>query len=187
MERIYIDEKGNVIENPDWEVSFMDYAEEVDGKLICHCRRLTEEEIAAFAQMKYEALQHEQVLSAISILLTDRNLTDKQAAIVYTLYPKWSIGESYKTGDIRLYENELYRALQDSKSTTEFPPDASTALWKHIEKPNEEGIFPWVQPLGATDAYTTGDKVTHNGKTWISDIDTNTWEPGVYGWTELTE
>ena len=23
------------------------------------------------------------------------------------------------------------------------------------------------------------------GKTWISDIDNNVWEPGVYGWTEL--
>ena len=22
------------------------------------------------------------------------------------------------------------------------------------------------------------------GKTWVSDIDNNVWEPGVYGWTE---
>lgn len=104
-----------------------------------------------------------------------------------SLYPKWAIDEQYKTGDIRLYDNELYRALQDSVGASEFHPDTSTALWKHIEKPNEEGIFPWVQPLGATDAYMTGDKVTHNGKTWISDIDTNTWEPGVHGWSEVTE
>ena len=30
-----------------------------------------------------------------------------------------------------------------------------------------------------------GDKVTHNGKTWVSDIDNNVWEPGLHGWTEL--
>lgn len=28
-----------------------------------------------------------------------------------------------------------------------------------------------------------GDKVTHNGGHWISDADSNIWEPGVYGWT----
>lgn len=29
------------------------------------------------------------------------------------------------------------------------------------------------------------DKVIHNGKTWVSDIDNNVWEPGVYGWNEI--
>ena len=24
-------------------------------------------------------------------------------------------------------------------------------------------------------------------KTWVSDIDGNVWEPGVYGWTEQSE
>lgn len=122
-----------------------------------------------------------------AVVALRESATDEQAIVAMVLYPKWSIGESYKTGDIRLYDNELYRALQGSVGASEFPPDTSTALWKHIEKPNEHGIFPWVQPLGATDAYMTGDKVTHNGKAWISDIDTNTWEPGVYGWTELPE
>ena len=32
-----------------------------------------------------------------------------------------------------------------------------------------------------------GDKVTHNDKTWISDIDYNIWETGVYGWSEVTD
>ena len=42
----------------------------------------------------------------------------------------------------------------------------------------------WVQPIGASDAYNKGDKVSHNEKNWISDVDANVWEPGVYGWTE---
>ena len=29
--------------------------------------------------------------------------------------------------------------------------------------------------------YKTG---THGGKTWVSAIDNNIWEPGVYGWEE---
>ena len=39
----------------------------------------------------------------------------------------------------------------------------------------------------STDAYPKGAKVSHNGKHWISDLDANVWEPGVYGWTEHTE
>lgn len=30
-----------------------------------------------------------------------------------------------------------------------------------------------------------GDKVSHNGKHWQSDIDANVYEPGVYGWSEV--
>ena len=36
-------------------------------------------------------------------------------------------------------------------------------------------------------AYNSGDKVSHNGKHWTSNVDANVWEPGVYGWTEVTE
>jgi hypothetical protein len=41
----------------------------------------------------------------------------------------------------------------------------------------------WVQPAGAHDAYQSGDRVSHNGQVWTSDIDANVWEPGVHGWT----
>ena len=37
----------------------------------------------------------------------------------------------------------------------------------------------------STNPYSKGDKVTHNGKMWVSTIDNNVWEPGVYGW-EIT-
>ena len=29
-----------------------------------------------------------------------------------------------------------------------------------------------------------GAKVSRNSKHWISDVDNNVWEPGVYGWSE---
>lgn len=41
----------------------------------------------------------------------------------------------------------------------------------------------WAQP-GSTNPYMLGDKVRHNGKIWMSTIDNNVWEPGVYGWAE---
>ena len=41
----------------------------------------------------------------------------------------------------------------------------------------------WVQPSGAHDAYMKGDLVTHNGATWVSDLDHNPYRPGEHGWT----
>lgn len=43
----------------------------------------------------------------------------------------------------------------------------------------------WVQPTGAQDAYQKGDKVTYEGKHYISDIDNNVWSPTTYGWSEV--
>lgn len=42
--------------------------------------------------------------------------------------------------------------------------------------------LPWIQPTGAHDAYQMGDKVSHNGEVWVSQVNDNVWEPGVYGW-----
>lgn len=42
----------------------------------------------------------------------------------------------------------------------------------------------WVQPTGAHNAYSNGDKITYNGKHYISTMDGNVWSPDAYpaGW-----
>ena len=43
------------------------------------------------------------------------------------------------------------------------------------------GGYPeWVQPLGASDAYNTGDIVSYNGKLYQSAIDASVWAPDAY-------
>lgn len=81
-------------------------------------------------------------------------------------------------------EGPIYTSLMDGNTTI---PSSDDRYWA-IEQSNEEqdkAILEWkpVQP-GVNEAYKKGDKVTHKGKTWISDIDNNVWEPSVYGWTE---
>ena len=143
---------------------------------------------AAAEQRRIEAQEQAartvQMAVAAQLAVMSLNLTDEQAMGVSTLYPDWEIGGIYKTGDIRRYGGALWRALQDSTGEAQYPPDAYTAGWKRVGEPDGSGVFPWVQPLGATDAYKKGDAVTHGGKTWVSDIDANVWEPGVYGWSE---
>lgn len=47
----------------------------------------------------------------------------------------------------------------------------------------------YVQPTGSHDAYKKGDKVTLNGKIYISLIDNNVWAPNIFpmGWEEVKE
>lgn len=102
-------------------------------------------------------------------------------------YEEWSgEGVAYELNDIRLYGDEIYRCIMGHTSQADWTPDVAVSLWVRIADPAEE--YPeWIQPLGAHDAYAKGAKVSHNDKHWTSDIDNNTYEPGVYGWTEVSE
>ena len=103
------------------------------------------------------------------------------------LFEPWSgAGAAYVVGDIRTRGADLYRCLTAHTSQETWTPEDSPSLWVRIADPAQE--WPeWVQPTGSTDAYAQGAKVSHNGSKWTSDVDANTWEPGVYGWTEVTE
>ena len=108
-------------------------------------------------------------------------LTDEQAETVTDLFPLWEVGASYVVGDRVKYEELLYRCVQAHTSQEDWTPPAVPALW--VRTSTEE--WPeWIQPAGAHDAYHLGDKVTHNGLHWISNVDNNVWEPGVYGWDQ---
>ena len=109
-------------------------------------------------------------------------LDDDEAESVTTLFEPWESGTAYAVGDRRQYDGLLYRCVQAHTSQDDWTPPAVPALWVRtsIEEWPE-----WIQPQGAHDAYNTGDKVSHNDKHWISDVDSNIWEPGVYGWSEV--
>ena len=110
------------------------------------------------------------------------SLSDETALTGVELFPPWSVGKSYATGDRVQYEGTLYKCVQGHTSQADWTPPATPALWTAVSLDEYPA---WVQPTGAHDAYSKGDKVTHNGKRWTSDVDNNTWEPGVYGWTEV--
>ena len=99
-------------------------------------------------------------------------------------FAPWAYPIAYKKGNIRRYGSDLYRCNQDHTSQADWTPAAAASLWSKIGDPTEE--WPeWSQPVGAHDAYSKDAKVSHNGKHWASTVDSNVWEPGVYGWTEV--
>ena len=95
-------------------------------------------------------------------------------------YKPWTQGESVSIGDRRAYEGILYEVYALAGDNL-YSPDQVPAVWKRVYL---EEWPTWVQPTGAHDAYEKGAKVTHNDKHWTSEIDANTYEPGVYGWKE---
>ena len=122
------------------------------------------------------------------------SLEDELALQAVELFPHWN-GEShtYYNGndgehpqDKVSYNNVLYKCLTNHESQSSWTPDVSPSLWVRMDNPAIE--WPeWVQPLGSTDAYHYGDKVSHNEKHWTSTFEgDNVWEPGVFGWDEVS-
>lgn len=111
-------------------------------------------------------------------------LSDEEALTGVALFPHWDgNGHEYAVDDRASDDGILYKCLQNHTSQASWNPADSPSLWVRVDDPSVE--WPdWVQPVGSTDAYAKGAKVSHNSKHWISDVDGNVWEPGVYGWTE---
>ena len=112
-------------------------------------------------------------------------LDDETALTGVELFPMWAISRAYAVDDRVQYNGMLYKCVQTHTSQADWTPDATPSLFAKVLIPDAETIPEWEQP-DSTNPYSKGDKVTHNGKTWISDIDNNVWEPGVYGWTEAS-
>lgn len=99
------------------------------------------------------------------------------------VFAVWEPNVDYVVGNLRKHEDVLYKCVQAHRSQDDWTPDKTPALWTAVGDPAEEWPA-WSQPIGAHDAYMKGDKVSHNGKHWISGYDGNVWEPGIYGWDE---
>ena len=138
-----------------------------------------------FVPQPQDEPDYEQVVEAVKKMFsTDtEEMSDEDALDVAALYPTWrsKIGEQVAVGTRLWDDGKLWKAIQPHTVQENWRPADAVSLF--VEVSIEE--WPeWKQPTGATDAYMAGDKVTYENKHWISDIDNNTWAPGVYGWTE---
>jgi hypothetical protein len=139
--------------------------------------------IEQYAQDGYtEVMEHHLVLykPPEKIVLKEKldsiasELPDEIAVEHVDLYPVWMEGMTLGIGDRVQHNGGLYRVQQ--AHTAEHPPSVNTAA-----------LYTRIQSPGAVQAWVTGQsyakdvQVTHNGKTWISMVDHNVWEPGAAG------
>ena len=112
------------------------------------------------------------------------SLADEDALQAVELFPQWVVGRAYVVDERLQYKNVLYRVVQAHTSQADWTPDITPALFVVVSL-DEWPEF--VQPTGAHDAYKKGDKVTFEGKHYISLIDANVHSPAAYpaGWQEI--
>ena len=114
------------------------------------------------------------------------SLPDEDALEAVELFPMWQTDTAYTAGIRVRYGDKLYRCEQSHTSQADWTPDVTPALWTEVAKPGEIPV--WKQPTGAQDAYMTGDKVWYPERdtdVWVSTVDNNVWQPGVYGWNKV--
>ena len=113
------------------------------------------------------------------------SLADGDAVEAVELFPVWAVGVAYAVDERIRYGEKLYRVVQAHTSQADWTPDQTPALFTEVAKPGEIPV--WKRPTGAQDAYNKGDKVYYpnkDGPVYVSTVDSNVWEPGVYGWEQ---
>lgn len=111
-------------------------------------------------------------------------LVDTDAAHAPMLTKAWEPDKEYTVDKRVCYNETLYKVLQAHTSQAQWTPDVATSLYAVVLIPDPSVIPEWVQP-SSTNPYMKGDKVRHNDLVWVSEVDNNVWEPGVYGWSEV--
>lgn len=129
----------------------------------------------------------DEMMQAVKKMLASstEELSDEDALAVASLFPTWhsKIGEQVNVGERLWYDERLWKVIQAHTAQENWTPDTAVSLFTEV---SIEEWPEWRQPTGAQDAYAMGDKVSHNGHHWVSTMDANVYEPGVYGWNELS-
>ena len=158
----------------------------------------TEEELInslnAEAEVIEQQLKDEELIKLIELKIEEvrtlaATLTDEEAIDYRTKFKPYKVPMTLKVGDRFYYplNDKLYKVIgpEGTEHITQLDWKPTTAVSLYVEVTPPGVIADWKQPLGAHDAYQTGDKVKHNEFTWESTVDNNTWEPGVYGWVTI--
>ena len=119
------------------------------------------------------------IRSALDTMLA--SIPDDEVENVMVLFPQWKVDASYTINQRVRYGNNVYKVLQDHTSQADWTPKTAPSLFAALLVDEETGeILDWVQP-NSTNGYMIGDRVYHNGYTWISTADNNVHEPGAIG------
>lgn len=102
------------------------------------------------------------------------------------LLPVWQPDVDYVTDRKIVFDNVVYKVLQNHTSQYGWEPGAAPSLFAKVLIPDPEVIPVWEQP-DSTNPYMTGDKVHFpdaDDPVYESLIDGNVWSPEAYpqGW-----
>lgn len=141
-------------------------------------------------QNEQQAASSRKIAEVAFITMAEADTIPQTVAVQYPeAFPAWQPNVAYKLNQYRTDtvdgETKLYRCVQAHTSQEGWEPHSAASLWTLAADPGEEWPA-WIYPTGAHNAYALGAQVTHNGKRWRSTVANNVWEPGAYGWEEVT-
>lgn len=116
-----------------------------------------------------EAFAYRHKIEAAAVLQSD-----EQAIESIDLFPNWKPDMSVRAGERYKYDNRLWKVLIDHKTQADWTPNIAVSLYVEV---SVDEWPEWVRPISAESAYNKGDKVTFDGRRYVSTIDANVWSP----------
>ncbi len=140
-----------------------------------------QEENKVLSQAKDELIQKNQSLTKVAKVVANQVTDDVIALEIQEFYDEWQVGVAYVVGQYIRFEEVLYKVITAHTSQEGWTPSGATSLFAKVLIDPSGGVLEWQQP-DSTNPYMKGDKVLFEGVTYISTVDNNVWQPGVYGW-----
>lgn len=114
------------------------------------------------------------------------DLPDEVKTELINSYPVVVVGDTVTTGSVYNINGQLMEAIQSVKIEAEnwigdltiFKPFLKATI--EIDGETVDVVSEFVQPTGVHDSYMIGDKVTFNGKVYVSLVDNNAYSPSDY-------
>lgn len=133
---------------------------------------------------KQQAIMAVATIQAKQMVLNEELTGGELSSVKYLFKDYDSNFVKYEEDEILNVDGILFRVVLDHTSQPDWVPSENPTLyWRAFPKGT---VGRWIQPAGQVGAYKLGDRVKHNGSTWIcTAVDgggLNIWEPGVYGW-----
>lgn len=121
--------------------------------------------------------------------LLSTEVSEEEKDLFSNLFDDYQTNKEYLIGDKFNYNNIVYEVIQPHTSLDSWKPSEVPALYNlYYQTSTSDGtdVIPeWSQPLGGHDAYNTGDLVFFEDTVWESQVDSNVWAPGAYGWVKI--
>lgn len=141
---------------------------------------------AQLKQLQSTASAIRENLDVLSKQILKSDISAEDYAELISIYDEWREGTWYKAGQVVRWKDKAYEVVApEHYSVISQEPDVTPAVYKEFTPPeigDQEIIEDWEAPLYAEVGYNTGDIVRYKGQLWISTMDKNPHEPGVYGW-----
>ena len=134
-----------------------DTVDVAEGQAITDELRMQALPIEAFITVSAEEALPNALGLLLRLAVADGRLTDEELLSIQPVLDgrTWRPGLAVQVGDVFSYNASLWRCLQAHTTQSDWPPDATPALWRKVEVIHEDEVRVWQTGVD----YIVGDEV----------------------------